>query len=306
MEERWEAIEECERLFRATRLRVSTDNVGLARMRDGSELVRVGRPERPELAAWRYGDVFGRRRRRAVAGMVTSAVGGAAMSYAPLVPVIGYALPAVGIVGLFGWAFTRAARRVGVVSVPGDKHPLVVRGADLKHAVFLAESEGAWGLRVTGVQARDDAAWWKPETRRVDRTLHGDAARWAAATLLPRLNAASAADRDVRAAVQLLARAGDANAMFGEAARYVLEPVRALRPTRTEPYNLRHLPLVMRVALEMAAHEESERRAMEGELAELERAWRDADALARIADDLLLPPGVSSALDRLRGGRKHA
>ncbi len=30
LEERWEAIEECERLFRDTRLRMSSDNIGLA------------------------------------------------------------------------------------------------------------------------------------------------------------------------------------------------------------------------------------------------------------------------------------
>jgi hypothetical protein len=63
LEERWEAVEECERRFRQTRLRVSTRNIGLARLREGLELVRVGEPLRPEFAAWRYGDQFGRRRR---------------------------------------------------------------------------------------------------------------------------------------------------------------------------------------------------------------------------------------------------
>jgi hypothetical protein len=47
------------------------------------------------------------------------------------------------------------------------------------------------------------------------------------------------------------------------------------------------VPLVDRVALEIAAHEESERRAMEGELAELADAWREADEIATIADALL-------------------
>jgi hypothetical protein len=64
LEERWEAIEECECLYGVTRLRVSTDNVGLARLRERLELVRIGRPQRSEFAAWRYGDQFGRRRRR--------------------------------------------------------------------------------------------------------------------------------------------------------------------------------------------------------------------------------------------------
>jgi len=40
------------------------------------------------------------------------------------------------------------------------------------------------------------------------------------------------------------------------------------------------------LALEMALHEESERRALEGELALLEAAWRDAEALALIADSI--------------------
>jgi hypothetical protein len=64
LEERWEAIEECERYFRDTRLRVSTDNIGLARLAEGLTLVRIGEPRRPELAARRYGDQFRRRRRR--------------------------------------------------------------------------------------------------------------------------------------------------------------------------------------------------------------------------------------------------
>ena len=64
LEERWEAIEQAEKLYRDTRLRVATDNIGLAKLRDGTTLVRIGEPLRPEFAAWRYGDQFGRRRRR--------------------------------------------------------------------------------------------------------------------------------------------------------------------------------------------------------------------------------------------------
>ena len=51
LEERWEAVETCERLFRATRIRTSTENVGLARHTEGLELVRIGEPLRPEFAA---------------------------------------------------------------------------------------------------------------------------------------------------------------------------------------------------------------------------------------------------------------
>jgi hypothetical protein len=78
LDERWEAIEECERIFRDTKMRASTDNIGMAKVSEGLELVRIGRPQRPEMAAWRYGDQFGRRRRRyyAYAGLGATAVAG--------------------------------------------------------------------------------------------------------------------------------------------------------------------------------------------------------------------------------------
>jgi len=44
----------------------------------------------------------------------------------------------------------------------------------------------------------------------------------------------------------------------------------------------------------MSLHEDSERRALEGELTELETAWRRAEEIAAIADDLLVPDAVRS------------
>src|SRR3954447_7459025 len=79
LEERWEAIEECERLFRGTRLRVSTDNIGLAQIREGTELVRLGAPLRPELAAWRYSSDL--RRRWLLYGLPMTAMGSAAGAF---------------------------------------------------------------------------------------------------------------------------------------------------------------------------------------------------------------------------------
>jgi len=46
------------------------------------------------------------------------------------------------------------------------------------------------------------------------------------------------------------------------------------------------LPGYASLALEMAAHEETERRALEGELEHLEMAWREAEEIAAIADRL--------------------
>jgi hypothetical protein len=50
---------------------------------------------------------------------------------------------------------------------------------------------------------------------------------------------------------------------------------------------LHHVPDVDRLALEMAANEDTERRALRGELAQLEEAWREAEEIAAIADHLL-------------------
>ncbi|HEX3868145.1 MAG TPA: hypothetical protein VHV78_15385, partial [Gemmatimonadaceae bacterium] len=62
------------------------------------------------------------------------------------------------------------------------------------------------------------------------------------------------------------------------------------------------LPTSYRLALEMSLHEEAERRALQGELMELERAWRDAEEIAGIADDLLLPESIGGAVERLKRG----
>jgi hypothetical protein len=51
-------------------------------------------------------------------------------------------------------------------------------------------------------------------------------------------------------------------------------------------------PVARALALEMALHEESERRALLGELTLLESAWREAESLAAVADRLALPAGV--------------
>jgi hypothetical protein len=67
--------------------------------------------------------------------------------------------------------------------------------------------------------------------------------------------------------------------------------------------SLKRVPLATRLALEMATHEESERRALEGELYVLEEAWKQADEIAAIADDMFLPQSVDDELARLKSAR---
>jgi hypothetical protein len=79
MEERWEAIEACERLYRAAPQRRGTGEIGLARHSSGLDLVRIGEPPPLELATWRYGELFRRRRIQSLAVGATVGVAGAAV-----------------------------------------------------------------------------------------------------------------------------------------------------------------------------------------------------------------------------------
>ena len=63
---------------------------------------------------------------------------------------------------------------------------------------------------------------------------------------------------------------------------------------------LQHLAPATRLAVEMAVNEDAERGAMEGELELLEMAWRDAEEIASVADDLLVPQETAEHLARLR------
>ena len=287
LEERWEAIEECERRFRDTRLRVSTDNIGLARLREGLELVRVGPALRPEFAAWRYGDQFGRRRRRQLirVGLGVGIVGGAVAG--------GIALGvSAGIgVGGGGWWIWRGIyagyRRIAygspeavVARVPYDegRKVVAVRRHQLGEVRLGTGREGRLFVSI-------------PRSDHIGAVhLYGDEAQRAAGYVLPAINAAGAERREVQQAVELIERSQQSPEDF----------VRDVARSAGAGGRVLHLPNAARLALEMASHEESERRAMEGELALLEAAWKQAEEIAKIADNLLVPPSVDEFLERNR------
>lgn len=315
-EARWEAIEQAERHYRDTRTRVATDQIGLARLQDphgAFDLIRVGRPLRPELAAWRYGDQFGRRRRTSLAIGGVAALGAAAFlaSVPPLIPVLGVMgvlLPATIVNNAGGVRSLFVTTRVsdpagGQVVVSTNERPLI-------RLVERSEAEGGWGLEVPYQRKiRPDEPWWAGAVNRPpEGTLHlsGADARRAAARLLPSVNGAGASARRVREAVALIERAGDAERWFSDAARRTREWAR--EQSWGDSGAVRFLPAPVRLALEMAAHEETERRALEGELALLEAAWREADEIAAIADSLALPRGLEARFEALRArvGRSSA
>lgn len=303
LDERWEAIEQAERLYRDSRRRVATDNIGLSKLRDGTTLVRVGAPLRPEFAAWRYGDQFGRRRRRQIllAGGGVAAIGGV------------FAVGAwAGVIGGFWWL----GARIGSNIINGSPETVVARirtahngivHVRRRHLAQTTLSQGSDGSLAIDLRFKNGQARF--EGREAERI---------AAVVIPKVNRFGGNKATIANAVNRIEETGGAEGFINRLSR--------MAPTYTQPhlpsgrrwrgggfssksftnYGLFGLPSEYRLALEMALHEESERRAIEGELADLERAWQDAEEIAAISDDMFMPASVTQALDRLRGGARGA
>lgn len=303
LEERWEAIEEAERLFSDTRLRVSTDNIGLAKLREGTTLIRIGGALRPEIAAWRYGDQFGRRRRRHLA-----------VTAAGITVVAGIAIagPATGIIAGGGWGLWQGAttvynlyqkRRVRVkLRLPGSDDVVPIRKNQLEHTSIVRTENDSWGLRIS-MRKPDAARELGLESRVLLYT--GREALRAASKLLPAVNETGAKSDEVQSAVRIVTDATDSDQLFQ---RYAGSPA-AVRSRSTgeveRGHSVHRLPKEVRLALEMAAHEEQERRALEGELAILEAAWREAEEVAKIADEMFLPENTDARLEELRKSERR-
>ena len=289
LEDRWEAIEECEREFRDSRLRVSTDNIGLCRLADGTELVRIGQPLRPEMAAWRYGDQFHRRRRRFIVKSVVATVAPLALSGA-------YVFAGAGFAGAFGSvAFTMYTlgsvlyNKRTIARVPAEGRILRLDAAWLQHVALRPSRDHWWELEIPDLSTRFRTSFWRkavPGTM----SLHGDEALAAARVLLPQLNIAGGKPDIVRTALSTLERTTSVAHAFANAASQ----------HRGKTPALHRFSESQRLALEMALHEEDERRALDGELAQLEQRWREAEEIAAIADSLLVPDRVRAVLDGAR------
>ena len=294
LDERWEAIEQAEQLYSETRRRVATAEIGLARLADGTELVRIGAPLRPEFAAWRYGDQFGRRRTRQmlIAGGGIAVLGGLVAGGA-----------AIGVsVASFGWMISQLGRlaihggeETVVAKIRTDGGQLLhVRRRHLAESMLSRGSDGALAidLRYKNGQSRFEG----PEAMRI------------ASIVVPAVNRFGGSRTTVAAAVGQIEQVGGPERYVEQLARRAESTTvvrgrrhRFGRKGRIGKTGLYALTSIDRLGLEMALHEEAERRAMEGELALLEAAWRDAEEIAAIADDMFVPNEVRSSLDRLRG-----
>ena len=319
LEERWEAIDECERRFRGTRLRMSTDNIGLAQFRGGFELVRIGPALLPEIASWRYGT----RLARIAAGIEEEERPGILVRGSRLIArtaasaLVGYATS----IGLSDDALLRMRtfrRGRGVMLRTTDEYgyQIVVRYAHLGAAELIRpEKDAPWQLKLqhdTGVATLAEA----PALR-------------VAGKMLATLNFGVASQSEVQHAIAKLDDAGDPEGYFTRVASLAMRTSWGRFPNaqpdgHEEPHGsfaerlalqlanrsfwgrggtgseektpLYHLPAVDRLALEMAANEDIERRAMRGELDALLAAWKDAEEIAAIADDMF----ADSVLDEFK------
>ena len=280
LEERWEAVEDCERLFEETRLQVSTENIGLARHSEGLELVRIGRPLRPEFAAWRYGDQFGRRRKRAIIYGIAGAT------------LVGAITVGGSIAGItMGPFMAQTGNLIRLVQYGGRS----LRLETAQGEIVKVSHHDLQNFRIE----RDAESWRVTLKRRNHKhaggpgyVFAGSEAERVAGLVLTRINNSGGSRGTVQQAVQEIELAGHSEA-------FVERSVRRLSDLGKEG-RISKLPVSTRLALEMALHEERERRALEGELRGLEIIWRREEEIAAISDDLLLPDSTREQLESLR------
>jgi hypothetical protein len=247
LDERWEAVEDCEREFRGVRARVSTAEIGLARLPDGLDLIRIG----PGLL---------------VGGTIAAATG--VRSGSP-------------------FSFTHPIR------IFADDGSVIELGRQLTFDIEMRAHDGPGGIQLAMGTMIDDGTDLLPHQSPGYVTISGGEAVRAARLLLPRINRGGASAASVQSAVGVIEGTGASEDFLPRALALVRKAGQTYSPIRA-------YPTAIRLAIEMALHEEAERRAMEGELAELEAAWREAERVAGISDDLLLPPHVTAFLDRHR------
>ena len=283
---RLETIDDCERLFRSTTMRYSTDNIGLARVKEGLELVRIGEAQRPEFAGWRYGDSFGRRRRRnfLIAGGVAAAgiavvSGGLAM---------GVSFGMLGQLPNYYNIFV-LNRRV-TVRVPREgQAPIELSDILASKARLVRRPDGGWLVRTKVMEpSYMSRRFRKQGSQELEFT--GVEAERLLAGVLVRTNHWGGTANTIREAVSLVEAKGDVQQVIAGPG----SPIREGSGSRV----IKSIPGAWRLAAEIALNEDSERLAIAGELRLLEWQWKEADRLAKISDSLAVPESVDEELAR--------
>lgn len=291
IEERWEALDELEKLTRdRARLLSQTDNIALMRV-GPLEIVRVGRANLSEEAWWRYGRELTSRREnyKKLSFAGTAAVGAVVLG--------GWATGGITLLGM--WivvgnapdAFTDTARwfRFGSAAWRG-KQECVRCGYEFRSLAY--RDRGGFGLFPGAEPGQIELAYRCPscgQYRDGGLRLRGDDAERALRRTLAYHHFAGASERRVISATRLIQEAGSPR----DLARIVVKDGRRLGD----------LQRTGAVALEIAANESAEQHLLELELADLEAHWRHEEELAAIVDGELTPLPLLETLRRKVGRR---
>jgi hypothetical protein len=294
IEERWEALEELDRLATDRgHLLSQTDNIALIRV-GPMELVRVGRAQLVEEAWWRYGREMKERRRQFRAAQWLE--GGA---------MVGLAIMTGGSFIVWGangqlLNYLRRRRRFGssawTGSVTCPRCGSIVRDlsfSDTKTLILVPGDEG-FAIQLLCPHCdplparRATLEQYRPDQPR----LQGVAAEHLLRRSLAWHNFSGASESIVRDATAVIERAGS--------------PVQLARSMADRPLYLQQLSrkndVTRSIALEIALNDDTERRLLELELEELETRWREEEEIAGIADGELTPVPL---LERLRRANRR-
>ena len=296
LEDRWEAIAECEALFTGAEARVSTANVGLARARD-VELIRIGPALRDEIANWRYGPRLARRRRlaRIAAGTAAGGAGVAIVGVAYLIGTLAVATSSAFVGGWFAMLGTAYAYKLRGISAFTPVARLDLR--DGRHRTLLRSHLASIYLsrRHSPPYARARVALGD-----LDVTYTEDDAITLLGRVLPHANWRGASPAEIESATTVVDAAERASRHHRDDPA---EPWERLVASRDgAPRSLMTMTVVERLALEMAVSEEMERRAMSGAVTELAEKWSEEEEIARTSDDMFLPQWIG---DWIRAAKRR-
>jgi len=271
IEERWEALEELEKLVRdRATLLIQTDHIGLLRVGE-LDIVRVGRAELREEAWWRYGRAIAARR------AVSWAINGAQLA---LMAATGSLLLPGAVGSAAEWLrFGHTAWRGEVFCQHCGRATRRLAFSEATKLFLIPGPDGTPALKAecTPCAVRAQGGWihWT-----------GADAERAIRRVMAFQNAAGASRKSVTEASSTIEAAGSAGALLAHAA----ERRPQLRDFRKWKYRTASL------ALEIAANEDIEHRLLELEAKALALRWKEEEALADISDGELTP---LARLDRL-------
>lgn len=310
LEERWEALEEAERIATTAESRVEGGRIGLARTAGGLELLRATGVPDSDIANWRYGRRLQRRR------SLLLWIGGASMVLAVALGTRAGLISGSLDFGIYAGLF--AALWLGIVW--RDPQRLW-----MKVVPEIGESERVWQWQWHQIRFERSSPAAPPSlvVPRSSGELHlqGPFAAAFLASFLPRVNRSACSGASIDRAV---ARVAEAERKHGGEPPKPLPkkrgshrmstepdpaPARPLRPwERLAARNLTR-PLValdpeQRLALEMAATEEIEQLQLSRRATEALGEWPEQEEIAAIADDLLIPDSIRERLAESKRWRK--